>query len=293
LKTPTTDQVRELVARQFPQWSGLEVTPVSSAGTDHWIFRLGKDLAARMPRNRAAARQTIREQSWLARLSDLPLAIPVVRGAGRRDANTETPWSIVDWMDGHDATQSQVSDWQTTAIALGKFIAALRLCDTKDAPLAGPDNGRRGTPLASLDSIIRKAIDALADLYDCDQLASVWNTALAAPAWSSEPVWVHGDLHAGNLIVRDHKLAAVIDFGLMAAGDPACDVAPAWSYLPADVRNIFRNAAEVDDATWARGKGWGLYIGVIALSYYRDRNPVLAGIARTAIEAVIADADMR
>ena len=103
------------------------------------------------------------------------------------------------------------------------------------------------------------------------------------------PMWLHGDLHATNLLARHGTLSAVIDFGCLGVGDPACDLMPAWIYLTADTREAFRDAAACDDAAWARGRGWALSVGLIALPYYETSNPVFAGIARHAIAEALAD----
>ena len=118
---------------------------------------------------------------------------------------------------------------------------------------------------------------------------AAWESALAAPAWEGPAVWIHGDLFSGNLLATDGHLSAVIDFGCLGIGDPACDVMPAWSYLPPEARDTFREGLVIDDASWERGRGWALSFGLIALPYYRATNPVLARIARQSIDAVIDD----
>ena len=126
-------------------------------------------------------------------------------------------------------------------------------------------------------------------MLDADAVTAVWEAALQAPAWRGPPVWIHGDLQSGNLLARQGRLSAVIDFGCLGVGDPACDVMAAWMLLSAETRDVFRAALQVDDATWARGRGWALSVGLIALPYYQSTNPVLAGIARRAIDEALAD----
>ena len=139
------------------------------------------------------------------------------------------------------------------------------------------------------DQQTRDAISALADVIDTNEVTAAWDAALGVPAWNGAPVWLHGDLHAGNLLVQHGRLSAVIDFGGLGVGDPACDVMAAWLLLSAENRAVFREMLQVDDATWARGRGWALSFGLIALPYYQTTNPVLAGIARHAINEVLAD----
>jgi aminoglycoside phosphotransferase (APT) family kinase protein len=126
-------------------------------------------------------------------------------------------------------------------------------------------------------------------VIDVGAASSAWDAALRAAEWRRPPVWIHGDLQAGNLLVEQGRLSAVIDFGCLGVGDPACDLTVAWTLLAGESRDAFRAALPVDDATWARGRGWALSVGLIALPYYETTNPVLAGIARRAIAEVLAD----
>ncbi len=139
------------------------------------------------------------------------------------------------------------------------------------------------------DARTRQAIAALAHRIDGTRRRPLWDAALEATPWRGSPVWIHGDLQAGNLLAVDGKLSAVIDFGCLGVGDPACDVMAAWLYLPADARYEFRSALSVDDATWTRARGWALSVGLIALPYYQRSNPVLAAIAGRAIHECIDD----
>jgi aminoglycoside phosphotransferase (APT) family kinase protein len=139
------------------------------------------------------------------------------------------------------------------------------------------------------DAETREAIASLAGMLDTDALTIAWEAALQAPAWDDSPVWIHGDLQPLNLLVHQGRLNAVIDFGGLGVGDPACDLQVAWNFLSADARNVFRYELKVDDATWARGRGWALSIGLIALPYYLNTNPVLAGVARRTIDEVLAE----
>ncbi len=126
-------------------------------------------------------------------------------------------------------------------------------------------------------------------MLDTGAVTAAWDAALQAPAWHGPPVWIHGDLSPLNLLVERGRLSAVIDFGCLGVGDPACELQVAWNLLCSDTRDVFRAALPVDDATWARGRGWALSVGLIALPYYQSTNPVLAGIARRAIAEVLAD----
>ncbi|HEY5058791.1 MAG TPA: aminoglycoside phosphotransferase family protein [Gaiellaceae bacterium] len=277
--------VRRLLAAQFPQWAHLPIERVQSAGTDNAIYRLGDDMAARLPRIHWATEQPEREQRWLARLAPhLPLAIPVPLAIGEPGEGYPWQWSVHRWLEGETATPDRIADPHETATALGRFVAALQRIDPAGAPPSP-----RGRPLAVQDRAAREAIAALHDTFDADELRAAWDAALDTPPWQGTPVWVHGDLQSGNLLAVQGRLTAVIDFGCVGVGDPACDSGAAWTYLSAGTRDAFRAAHPVDDATWARGRGWALSTGLIALPYYETTNPVLAGIARRAIGEVLAE----
>jgi aminoglycoside phosphotransferase (APT) family kinase protein len=287
---PDEALARRLLAAQFPQWAGLRIEPVRSGGTDNAIFRLGDDMALRLPRIPGAARQPEKEQRWLPRLApSLPLAIPAPLGSGTPAEGFPWPWSVCSWLDGENATIDRVADPEQAAVELGSFVAALQRIDVDGGPPPGEHNFFRGVPLAARDAHTRAAIEQLHDTIDVELATAAWDAALRAPAWSGRPVWLHGDLQAGNLLVRQGRLSAVIDFGCLAVGDPACDVMAAWLFLPAETRDAFRATVLADDATWARARGWALSVGLVALPYYRLSNPELARIARRAIDEVLAD----
>jgi len=172
---------------------------------------------------------------------------------------------------------------------LARFITAMRRIDPTGGPTPGEHNSFRGVALAEQDVPVRAAIVDLAGALDQRAAIATWDAALETAQWRRPAVWLHGDLHAGNLLVRDGRLSAVIDFGCLGVGDPACDVMAAWTCVPAGLRDEFRGELAVDDATWARGRGWALSFGLIALPHYRDTNPELAAIARHAIDEILTE----
>ena len=282
--------VRRLLAAQFPQWADLPLAAVPSAGTDNALYRLGADMAVRLPRIESATWQVDKEQRWLPRLAPhLPLAIPVPLAMGEPGEGYPFRWSVYRWLDGENATVERIADPGQLAIDLAAFITALQRIDATGGPPPGAHNFFRGEPLAERDTETRAVIASLAGTLDADALTAAWKAALHAPAWHGPPVWIHGDLQSGNLLAVQGRLSAVIDFGGLGVGDPACDLIVAWNLLSADTREVFRAALAVDDATWARGRGWALTVGLIALPYYEKTNPVLAGIARRSIDEVLAD----
>jgi aminoglycoside phosphotransferase (APT) family kinase protein len=282
--------VVRLLTAQFPHWADLPISPVRSAGTDNALYRLGKDMVVRLPRIHWATGQVEKEQRWLPRLAPLlPLAIPLPLAKGEPGEGYPWHWSVYRWLEGEDATKERIADPRQAATDLAQFIAALQRIDATGGPPPGPYNSSRGVPLAMRDARTRDAISSLQGRLDTGAVTAVWKTAIAAPVWYGQPVWLHGDLQAGNLLVVKGRLGAVIDFGCLGVGDPACDVMAAWMFLSAETRDVFRAVLQVDDATWTRGRGWALSVGLIALPYYQSTNPILASIARRAIDQVLAD----
>jgi aminoglycoside phosphotransferase (APT) family kinase protein len=280
-------QVQHLVALQFPAWAGLPVEPVRSSGTEHAIFRLGRDKVVRMPRIAVATGQIEKEQQWLPRLKPLPLCIPEPLGIGEPGEGYPWRWAVHSWLPGEEAA-GRIVDFREAANALGRFVAALQRIDISGGPRSGPANHRRGTPLADRNMRTREAIGELNE-FDQAEVMAAWEEALASPPWEGAPVWVHGDLHQHNLLVKNGRITGVIDFALLSVGDPAADLIAAWTLLPASARETFRRRVGVDDATWSRGRGTALAMAAAALPYYRASNPVLASLARRTIEEVLAE----
>ncbi|MEO8285109.1 MAG: aminoglycoside phosphotransferase family protein [Chloroflexota bacterium] len=282
--------VRRLLEAQFPQWADLPIEPVHSTGTDNAIYRLGEEMAVRLPRIHWAVEQVDKEQQWLPRLAPLlPLAIPTPLAMGAPGEGYPWNWSVYRWLEGENATIERIDDPNVAATHLAQFIAALQRIDPTGGPPPGQHNSFRGVPLANRDAGTRAAIQSLHGILDRGAVTASWEAALQAPTWQHPPVWIHGDLQSGNLLAQHGRLSAVIDFGCLGVGDPACDLMIAWNLFSAETRNLFRAELQVDDATWARGRGWALSTGLIALPYYQSTNPVLAGIARHAIGEVLAD----
>ncbi len=284
----TLDLARELVAAQFPDFSTLSIEPVASGGTDNAIFRLGSDFSLRFPKRADAVSQVEKEQAWLPRLAPLPLRIPKPIKQGEPSESYPHPWSIYDWCRGAPLFEAAPSDWGETVDRLAAFLLALQSKEIMGAPKSGLQNHYRGVDLEQRDRLTRGAIEGLADLYDAEAMTREWEASLAASKHTDAPVWLHGDLQGGNLLIENGQLSAVIDFGLSGVGDPACDLIVAWSVCPAAARDRFRTKMGCDAAMWQRGKGWALSVAVIALDYYRDRNPQLSAISSQTIEAVLA-----
>lgn len=281
--------VRRLLTTQFPQWTNLPIQPVQSAGTDNAIYRLGADMAVRLPRYPSPTASIDKEHYWLPKLAPyLPLSIPVLLALGAPGEGYPFRWSVLKWIEGENLTIDCIADPRQAAIDMAKFITALQRIDTTGAPLA-TDKNLRGIPLATRDMNTRKAIAAMHGMIDTDAAIRVWETALEAPEWERAPVWFHGDLLPGNVLFKQGRLNAVIDFGGMGVGDPACDLMIAWGLFKGESRDIFREVLAVDEATWVRGRGHALSQAVIFIPYYLETNPVGVGNARHMISEVLAD----
>ena len=281
------DLVRRLVAGQFPHWADLPVRPVPSYGTDHDIYRLGGDLAVRLPRIGWATKQAAREAEWLPRLAPhLPLALPVPLAMGRPAEGYPFDWSVYEWLAGENANGTIV-DLDQAAVDLAAFLRALRRIDTAGAYPRPPRS--RGGALAEFDEAVRRSVRQLGERIDGDATLRSWQASLDAPAWEGPEVWVHGDLLPGNLLVVDGRLSAVIDFGGLNVGDPACDLQPAWHVFAGGSRRRFRAELDVDEASWLRGRGWVLLQAVLAMPYYWDTNPGIIRQTSHALAQVLAD----
>tara|TARA_R110000787_G_scaffold89931_1_gene190383 strand:- start:66 stop:977 length:912 start_codon:yes stop_codon:yes gene_type:complete len=283
--------VRSLLDNQFPQWGNLPLTPVASDGTDNVLFRLGADMCVRLPRVARAAGHIDKEQVWLPRLAPLPLDTPTPLARGLANDAYPWNWSVYSWISGAPATPSQVADMDEAAATLAGLISSLQEQDARGGPPSGAQNEYRGVPLAMRDGVTRKAAETLRDEYDLSTIMAIWDRSLAAPHWSDGPVWIHGDIHSGNLLALDGRLCALIDFGLMGVGDPAVDLMVGWSLLPPSSRKRFRSALDLDTATWVRGRGWALSAALVALAYYRERNADISERSRHTINQVLADRD--
>jgi aminoglycoside phosphotransferase (APT) family kinase protein len=271
--------VRRLLAAQFPEWSALPVERVASSGTDNALYRLGDDMVVRLPRIHWAVGAVDKDVRWLPRLAPLlPVAIPLPLAKGTPAEGYPWEWGVYRWLEGENPAVGS----RAVARDIAQFVEALHRIDLPGGPLA-----TRGVPLAMRDDPTRAALAALHEEIDIDAATAAWDAALRVPSWSGPPVWIHGDLAPGNLLLEAGRLSGVIDFGGLGMGDPACDLMVAWNLLAAGARKVFRAELDVDEATWARGRGWALSVALIQLPYYKETNPALAASARRVIREVL------
>lgn len=281
--------VRRLLRSQFPQWADLSLNPVRSAGTDNAIYRLGDNMSVRLPRIEWARGQVEKEHEWLPRLAPhLPLLIPLPLAKGEPDESYPYHWSVQKWLEGENAMLEKIKEPVRAATQLSKFISALQQIDTVGG-LPAEEHNMRGLPLARRDADTRSAITKLEGMIDTNRAVAVWESALEATEWSRAPVWIHGDISVGNLLFKEGRLSAIIDFGGLAVGDPACDLMIAWNLFSGESRDAFRTALDVDDATWARARGHALSQAVMFIPYYLQTNSIGVGYARHTLDNIFAE----
>jgi aminoglycoside phosphotransferase (APT) family kinase protein len=287
----TAEQVRRLVEHQFPHWAGLPVRPVARGGWDNRTFHLGTDMLVRLPSAAEYALAVDKEHRWLPVLAaQLPLPIPVPLAKGRPEPHYPHPWSVYRWLDGVTATADRIADPIDFAVELADFLAALQRIDPTDGPRPGVHNWFRGGTLRTYDPLARHALDELAGEIDVPLAAQIWANALGT-GWDGVDRWFHGDVAEGNLLLAGGRLAAVIDFGTCGVGDPACDLAIAWTLLTAAGRAAFRHRLAPDEPTWARGRGWALWkaLATCAGSRHDPADADEFAAAKRVLEAIFAE----
>lgn len=278
--------VHRLLADQFPAWSSETLTRLPPSGTDNQLFRLGDDLLIRMPRINWAAAEAERQHYWLPRLAEhLTLPIPAPIALGEPGEDYLWHWTVVPWFEGATPT-AETFDPDEWAVSLAAFVCELRAVPAMDAPLKTEG---RGAPLESLDEWVR-TWTARADPaeVDRDAVLAVWRDALDAPAWDGDPVWFHGDLHDGNLLVRNGRLSAVIDWGAAGRGDPAVELNAMWGYLPWVASELYREKVGLDEAAYRRSRGYALAPAISGWTYYRDPAPHISASSLATVKALVA-----
>jgi len=261
--------VRALLEEQFPQWADLPLERVEPDGTVNVIYRLGDDLSVRLPRRDGPEEEDDVEALWLPFLAPrLPVEVPLPLGRGRPGSGYPWYWSIHTWLHGESP------EGPLRAEELADLLRALQGLETAGAPEPA---GGRGRLLALRDLAVRDALERV----EAPGALELWELAMAAPEWAGARVWVHADLDARNVLVRDGRLTGVIDWGGMGAGDPAVDVMAAWKLVARDERERLRRLLAVDDDTWLRAQGWVVSQALIGLGYYTEQtNPALVREAR-------------
>jgi aminoglycoside phosphotransferase (APT) family kinase protein len=246
-------------------------------------------MTARLPTDVAYTPAVEKEDRWLPVLAPhLPVPIPEPVALGQPGAGYPFPWSVRRWLEGVTAGVDTVPDLTAFAADLAEFVLALQRVETGDGPRAGAHSFHRGAPPAHYDEETRAALDRLDGHVDVTACTAVWDAALAS-TWEGPDVWFHGDIAAGNLLVRNGQLAAVIDFGTSGVGDPACDLVIAWTLFDGASRQAFRKAVGQDEGTWARARGWALWKALITLVDDIDGDPTAVAGNQRVIARVLDD----
>jgi aminoglycoside phosphotransferase (APT) family kinase protein len=284
---PTADLARALVAEQFPHWAGLPVTPVERQGWDNRTFRLGDGLTVRMPTGPTYALAVAKEDRVLPVLArHLPVPVPEPVATGRPGEDYPHPWSIRRWLDGTTVQDSPDLDRVRLARDLGAVLTALRAAPAGEGPVAGHHSFYRGCHPSAYGDEVQRALERLGGTVDTDACEAVWAEGMRT-VWQGPPVWFHGDIAVGNLLAADGRLSALIDFGTCGIGDPACDLQIAWGYFTGAERRVFREAAGLDDATWARARAWTLWKALVMIAGVSGTDP--EGVQPRTLKEVLAD----
>ncbi|MFG1708715.1 aminoglycoside phosphotransferase family protein [Nonomuraea sp. M3C6] len=269
----TADLVRSLVSEQFRQWSDLPVKSVARQGWDNRTFRLGDQLAVRLPSAEGYVAGIEKEDRCLPVLAkDLPLPVPAPVATGRPAAGYPFPWSVRRWLPGDTVESAMDVDRTELARDLGSFLTALREVPPLQGMAAGRHSHFRGCHPSVYSDQVECALDKLGDVVDVAACEAVWASALTS-AWPFPSTWFHGDVAAGNLLATGGKLSAVIDFGTCGIGDPACDLVMAWTYFVGDERKVFREAVGLSDDTWRRARGWALWKALVTMADLSSPDP--------------------
>ena len=295
--------VRALVDRCLPEYASLPLSPLDFSGSSNALFRLGDEFLVRLPRQPLGSTTIEKEARWLPQIGPLlPVSVPEIVAIGERGFGYPERWSVVRWIEGDvptvvDPSSEVVAARGSLAVDLAGVVTALHAIVVPPSAHADPSlRSYRGAPLAAQDMQTRRAIEACRDIseldLDLDAALQVWEQAMALPGVEqvATPRWYHGDLLAENLLVRDGRLTAVLDFGGLAVGDPTVDLMAAWEVLDTASRDVFRQAVGADAPSWFRGRAWALTLALGTFPYYwvtmPDRCTSRLAIARS----ILADA---
>jgi aminoglycoside phosphotransferase (APT) family kinase protein len=277
--------VRRLLSAQCPQWAELPIERVDSTGTVNAIFRLGDQLAVRLPRT-PQWHDVDTEMCWLAALAGhLPVAVPEALVRGEPAHGYAWPWAVFRWIDGRTWDPDDNGYSRDAADDVARFLTAMHRADPADQPCPEPV---AVAALAAWDDGVRSALDDASGMLDTDATLKAWQRALRVPEWKGPPLLLHGDVLAANVLVRDGRLHAVIDWAGIRVGDPARDLMAAWTLFRGEARRRFRASLSFDDDTWARARGWAL-TRISNVAYYATTNPRFSSDAIATITEVLAD----
>ena len=290
--TISAQTVRRLVDAQFPRWNGLPIQAVTSAGTVNAIFRVG-DVALRFqlhPGDPDAVRRVLEHEHACANefLGSVPFPAPEPIAIGEPGEGYPLPWSVQTWLEGDVATPTVAAGSRQFADDLAALIAAMRAVDTRGRPFKGAGRGgARGSEFASQDRWVATCLDRCEGLLDVPPLRRLWARLRELPAADSLAM-THGDLTPLNLLVRDGRLAGILDTGDFGPADPALDLICAWHLLEAGPRQTLRETLGCGDAEWERGMAWAFCQAMGLPWYYERSNPVMAELGKSTLRRILA-----
>ena len=283
------DLVYNLLLAQFQKWKDLSIKQILPGGWDNRCFRLGDEMVVRLPSAEKYVDKVAKEQAWLPKLAThLHLKIPAPLAMGKPSDQYPWSWSIYRWIPGEALAEIKNLDKNFLAKSLADFLLELHAIDTKGAPLSGQHNFYRGGDLSVYDLETKKAIKVLEEKIDVKKANEIWSRAISTK-WQHAPVWVHGDISVGNLLIDKNQLSAVIDFGGTCVGDPACDLVIAWAYFDKASRQIFQEKLQLDADTWSRARGWALWKALIVAADPSSSNEVEKNQAWQTLEILFSE----
>lgn len=294
-----TALVRHLLTASLPAYANLPIRPLRSSGSSNMLFRLGEDLLARLPRQPGGSKTIEKEARWLPLLSSaLTVEVPEIVAIGEPSHGYPERWAVTRWIPGSTPKVPPIGHAEGAspelALELARVIAELGSLDVPPEADDDPElSWYRGGQLADLDEDFREAVASCRSIpglgLDLDLALEVWDEVVDAERHPTpRRGWYHGDLFAENLLIQGGRLAAVLDFGGLAIGDPSVDLIAAWEVLDAHGRQTFRQAVDCDDGSWAKGQGWALLIAMITFPYYWHTMPARCAARRSMVEAVLS-----
>ena len=290
--------VHKLIERDLPELRDGSLRRLPASGSSNVLFRLGSDHLVRLPRQPGGSTSIETEARWLTQLGPaLPVAVPEVIAVGEPGFGYPERWAVTRWIDGRPPATPLPAGPAANLLAedLATCVTTLRAAVVPTEAAVDPSlRSYRSGPLSDIDDEIRGYLDDCRGLpglqLDLDACLEVWSAAVELPSSDTQPDrWLHGDLLAENLLMRDDRLVAILDFGGLAVGDPTVDLVVAWEVLGPEARQVFRSVLDVDDTTWLRGRGWALAIAIMTFPYYWRSMPARCSARLAMAHQVLAD----
>jgi aminoglycoside phosphotransferase (APT) family kinase protein len=285
----TVELARKIIREQFPEFTHLPIQSVEKQGHDNRTYRLGETMLMRIPTEACYALKVSKEQELLPQLAPhLPFNIPSPIKMGHPSKMFPFPFSIYKWLEGTSLNLLTLpeEDLEKLAVDLAKFLKALQAIKNVEGPEPGPHNFWRGAHVSVYEQETRQYTSVLSDIIDTDQAIKLWENACETK-WKKSPIWIHGDFATGNILVKEGKLSAIIDFGGTGVGDPACDLVMAWTFFKGNARKVFIKEMNLDQDTWLRAKAWALWKAMFQLYHLKDKNTTEAFKEKKIIEDIL------